>query len=117
MFLNCYIFKHETKPTQSTAPFKEPQALFGAELKQIIKPRVKQELRSILMPVNIIRSIRHLSSLAESENITMAHFLVKSLSSCYCILLACSAVSSEWFGLHNGRFKVHVAFICTRAMY
>ena len=63
MFLNRCNFKHEMKPTQSTAPFKEPQALFGTELKQIIKPRVKQELRSILMPVNIFRSIRHLSSI------------------------------------------------------
>ena len=41
--------------TQGSAPSKEPQALFSAELKQVTKPQAKQEPISVLMPHNIIR--------------------------------------------------------------
>ena len=77
----------------------------------LLSAELKRELRSVLCHAYQHNSPVD-STFEQSENVAIAHFLVKSLSSCYCIILVCSAVSSEGCGLCNGRFKVHLAFIC-----
>jgi hypothetical protein len=79
------------------------------------QPQAKREPRSVLCYACQYNSPVD-STFEQSENVAIAHFLMKSWSSCYCILLACSALSSEECGLRNGRFKVHSAFICARVL-
>jgi hypothetical protein len=71
----------ETKRTvQSATHSKGPQVLLNAELEQAAKPRAKREPRSVLCHACQYSSPVD-STFEQSENVTIAHFLVKSSSS------------------------------------